>query len=518
MRQPQSINFCPCIRAGRTCQGYRDPQDMMFRDESQVLSTKRQRLAAVKKARHTVSLPPAKEAESSLVRVSSELPALEFSYKGSSPMSFLALDLGSSAEEQATCFFWRNYVLQEHRSHNGNFQYLSDLYSREEIGKSLSETIACLGLVGLSNFWKAPNIMRAAQSKYNSALQLVSSRLRNVEEAKADQTLVAVMLLGLYETNTCNSPQSMHSWTKHITGAAALLSLRGKQQLKTPIGHHLFVHLRTQVITNCVQRHVTVPPNISEWSQAALEYETEEEAVSTNLSEIAIKYCNLRASMSSFNDYSNSEYLIACLCSVDLEYSEFLNHCPISFIYSTMSLDRRSEEVFSDHYHVYSSIWTATVWNHYRCVRILVNELIIDQISYVLTHPEEYASSWESVSFYESQLLASNSTLQHLCHDICASVPFYLGYSVNASDRASRPPPKAVSGNLLLWPLYSAAVTRIVSDVMRDWVAGRLRIIADVMGIRQAAPLAYTLGLQQDLLEWEPGTENDGSGTLGRGT
>lgn len=245
----------------------------------------------------------------------------------------------------------------------------------------------------------------------------------------------------------------------------------------------------------------------------ALEYETEEEAMVTHLSRIAIDYCNLRASMSSFNDYSNSESLIKRLCSIDLEYVEFLNHCPISFIYSTVTLNERSEEVFSDYYHVYPCIWTAAVWNYYRCVRILVNELIIDQITYLLSHLEEFPSAWANVPFYESQLLSSNSTLQHLCHDICASVPFYLGYSVNAKDRASRPPPKAVSGNMLLWPLYSAAVTGVVSDVMRDWVVGRLRVIADVLGIRQAAPLAYTLGLKQDMLVWENESGDESTAT-----
>jgi hypothetical protein len=213
--------------------------------------------------------------------------------------------------------------------------------------------------------------------------------------------------------------------------------------------------------------------------------------------------------MSSFRDYSNSEYLIESLCAIDLEYTELLGRCPIPFIYSTVTMDEASDEVFSDHYHVYSSIWTATIWNYYRCVRILVNELILDQISHVLQHPEEFPSSWASVPFYQSQLLASNSTLQQLSHDICASVPFFLGYSVKPSDRASRPPPKAVSGNLLLWPLYTAACTGIVSDMMRVWVAGRLRFISDVMGIRQAAPLAYTLELKQDLLEWEGNSGED---------
>lgn len=42
----------------------------------------------------------------------------------------------------------------------------------------------------------------------------------------------------------------MESWTKHISGAAALLNLRGKQQLKTFIGHQLFVNLRGQVVSS----------------------------------------------------------------------------------------------------------------------------------------------------------------------------------------------------------------------------------------------------------------------------
>jgi energy-converting hydrogenase Eha subunit G len=107
--------------------------------------------------------------------------------------------LSTSAEEQATSFFFRNYVLEEQKYHNGHFQYLSDIYAREEIGESLADSVVCLGLVGLANFWKASNILISAKAKYNSALRLVSSKLRNIEEAKSDQTMAAVMLLGVYE-------------------------------------------------------------------------------------------------------------------------------------------------------------------------------------------------------------------------------------------------------------------------------------------------------------------------------
>jgi hypothetical protein len=108
------------------------------------------------------------------------------------------LELSTSSAEQATCYFFRNYVLED-KSTSGSFQYLHDIYSNELIGPALADSIEALGMVGLANFWKASDFQFHANRKYNSALRLVSSRLRNEEEARADQTLVAVMLLGLYE-------------------------------------------------------------------------------------------------------------------------------------------------------------------------------------------------------------------------------------------------------------------------------------------------------------------------------
>lgn len=110
------------------------------------------------------------------------------------------MDLSTSSAEQATCYFFRNYVLED-KSTSGSFQYLHDIYGNELIGSALADSIESLGMVGLANFWKTSDFQFHANRKYNSALRLVSSRLRNDEEARADQTLVAVLLLGLYEVS-----------------------------------------------------------------------------------------------------------------------------------------------------------------------------------------------------------------------------------------------------------------------------------------------------------------------------
>jgi hypothetical protein len=91
-------------------------------------------------------------------------------------------------------------------------------------------------------------------------------------------------------------------------------------------------------------------------------------------------------------------------------------------------------------------------------------------------------------------------------HDICSSVPFYLGYQPKDSQRRSstlQQHAKAVSGNMLLFPLYAAACTDAVSDMMRAWVAGRMSKIAEDLGIGTAAPLAKVLSEKKFITAWE---------------
>jgi len=42
----------------------------------------------------------------------------------------------------------------------------------------------------------------------------------------------------------------------------------------------------------------------------------------------------------------------------------------------------------------------------------------------------------------------------------------------------------------------------MVSDMMCRWVAGRLKMISEVIGIKQAGPLAHVLMKRQALLAW----------------
>lgn len=211
--------------------------------------------------------------------------------------------------------------------------------------------------------------------------------------------------------------------------------------------------------------------------------------------------------MSSFTDYTNSEYLVAEALKIDAELAMWVEECPLPYV-KTVQLRARAPDVFSDHYHVYTSVWLGTMWNHYRCIRILVNEIILTQLEHQCQR-DRYASLQRAPIFYDAIVRAQNAILIGLAHDICASVPYFLGYDPERPGAGPVDPrTRSITGNLLLWPLYMAACTEMVSDVLRTWVAGRFRTIADVMGIRQALPMAYVLSRKEDLIDWQADESN----------
>jgi hypothetical protein len=106
----------------------------MFRDESQGLSDKHRRSneaqAQVKAQRSRVTdLPSTSSAtDSQLALIASPQPA-QFQ-----PLPPLSISLMTSPEDQATCFFFQNYVLGGQDLSKGNLDYLSDIYSSEDGG------------------------------------------------------------------------------------------------------------------------------------------------------------------------------------------------------------------------------------------------------------------------------------------------------------------------------------------------------------------------------------------------
>ena len=105
-------------------------------------------------------------------------------------------------EDEATCYFFHNFLSNNQSSDNSPHAYstvLPILYRQESSFGVLPKIVDAIGLASLSNVKRSPEVMVAASQRYAGALRAINSSIQNSSSATTDQTLVAVMLLGVFE-------------------------------------------------------------------------------------------------------------------------------------------------------------------------------------------------------------------------------------------------------------------------------------------------------------------------------
>ena len=198
---------------------------------------------------------------------------------------------------------------------------------------------------------------------------------------------------------------------------------------------------------------------------------------------IITRLCALRA----VAERSRTDFGVIKLANlIDSDLEDWKNGLPPAFSYSRIP-SVRTDYVFSDTYYVYNTTMIAAIWNIYRCVRILTQEVITCWLSRSSMNP----------ALDESQRRQSEILLAILAYDICATGPFLLGVS-----RSSQPP-RAAAGTALLWPFYLVATMDLQLAGAHAWIITRLEMIGRTMGIKQAESLAYVLKTRKEITAWD---------------
>lgn len=503
--------------------------DLMFRDQSKEVACKVQRIKHKAKPKDSASVSVAAPDFCEVFRksVDSDISlASECLYDCWS-------NLEVSAEQQAVCFFFSNYVMEPSKPGKIVYDCLPTFYNQESGKSPLSCATAALGLAGLSYRRSEPRLLSAAKSTYSSALHLTNEALRNPVTAVTDATLISVLLLGLYEvclhpfnpftctelhqTNTCTAPPSMRAWLKHIGGATALLELRGKQQLDTEVGRRLFAYLCIQIVNFSVLRRQPIPSTILRLSESCPAMsEGYQTGITKKFFAISARHCILRAKIASSpsgTPATCTESIISEVLSIAADLQNWHFNLPLDYYpTSTVKISSLTSDVFSDYYHIYSDVPTATVMNNYRVLLILLHEIILTQSSHVCSSPIDineqnsfnYAPPPSYLAQIQRQVRRSQDAILDLIEQVCASVPFLLDYEycMRARRTLSEPHhPRAAGGNAIMWPLYVCAQIYFVSNSTRAWIIGRLNNIGAEMGVQQAKVMAKILLQRTEVTE-----------------
>jgi hypothetical protein len=111
--------------------------------------------------------------------------------------------------------------------------------------------------------------MQKARLNYGAALKHTQGMISDPEGAKKDSTLVAVLLLDIFEkiarsnigSGEGGGEEGSSVWKEagHLDGAMALVKFRGKNQFDSLIGMNLFQKLSSVILTSCLEKETEVP-------------------------------------------------------------------------------------------------------------------------------------------------------------------------------------------------------------------------------------------------------------------
>jgi hypothetical protein len=244
----------------------------LFRDESERTIQKARQIeqsnsVLIQETVTTCSRPPQISAPTSESKsLTSSFGPVSISYPLSQPIN----ELGAN-------FFFTKYTFNEPPFSSDYHDWLAQSYFEDGPNHVLRAAIEAVGMAGISNVSHAPHVASKSKEQYCKALAAMKQVSNDPVQAIADTTLMAVILLGLFEVHpnrldpilkelfltylqTVNFKtwDRYRYWAAHVKGATALLELRGQEQFTRERGGQLYVLIRSQIVSPAIDVHSLV--------------------------------------------------------------------------------------------------------------------------------------------------------------------------------------------------------------------------------------------------------------------
>lgn len=247
---------------------------------------------------------------------------------------------------------------------------------------------------------------------------------------------------------------------------------------------------------------VDLPPSFFDWCRASNEICTPEDQPASDLVLLISRFVNLSAYVRgvAFSDGRNgTANVIRQLLEIDRDMETWEAERTGSWLCTIKEVKGfPPEAVFRGQYHVYSDIWTARTWSHYRWARILIQEMILE---FVERYP---MSSLGFVSVTQQEKLVAN--INRLAVEILQSSPCHYK-DPRLSDEQQEivqvlggPSAGAVGVPAVVFHLKTAACAPGVSKEIWQWALNLMDTIWADLGMLHARSLAEVLRAHQDKL------------------
>ncbi|KAK4204442.1 hypothetical protein QBC40DRAFT_272857 [Triangularia verruculosa] len=533
-----------CIRVGKPCPGYRDQLSLMFRDESSKV---------IKRAHQQWGVPETSEqgegsrSSPTSSTSSSSSSTSPTSTSTASPLTWRRRNLVSESPRSTSSVitFKREtpevgYRVPKEISINAADRaiqfyiehYVIGLPDEPKVGQELQgrrwvhspatrEIMAAVGLASLSNINGDKQLSTLSKQHYGRALQSISSSImaKHVPEIDLDVILRTVIMMAMYEVVRGRDNQPAPGARTHIMGGAAILTSFLPFHPSQSEGLRGLLQMCFSMIasTQGAFQYTSPEPNIMIPSRP--EPQTGEGGLPGPFQH----WLSMGASMVTPTDRPSAELILPVKefvkLSVYVRSQHFIDgqQATTDMIHAALALDAQfgawedrqdgawtvteeqvgnnffpPEAVFEGRYHIYTDMYFARIWNHYRWARIMCSQLLLESVQRFPTSSSSLVS--------DQKLQQIQDCIVRLVRDTLISVPTHYRHPnlrpvhLEYLDKTQGGAVIGIAGiPTLLFEIKVAGVAPGILRHYRTWAMGVLETIWAKMGMYQARVLSNML-------------------------
>ncbi|OAL32767.1 hypothetical protein AYO20_07723 [Fonsecaea nubica] len=394
----------------------------------------------------------------------------------------IATSIDTPLVDRARAAFFSHYVLGFAKT----YDVLDRMGRQAPLDSHLAASVDAVSLAFFTFQYDAASAYKPARETYLSALPLVKSAVATTEFLASDSTLLAVLLLDLFEKITNRSPISSDAWMSHVKGALALVKLRRIQQLQTYIGLRLSVRLFTNMLISCVAGDFPIPPALVKL-RSDIQPHVDAKDPKWRVSGLVMKYANFRGQVK--EGVLAPSDIITQAKKLDSEFGSLAREMPPSWVSHRVSVPTGSPSVLEQYYDVYPDYFTAQTCNVIRIMRILLNNLIRTTYINIISGSTDNPPHGLNIAF-------ASHIIDTMAREICATGPQFSQRPAHSS------PFRKLHAYTLLFPFYVAAIFASPETKVRDWVIQQLKCLSRDFGLRNASVVAEVLEKRLNTSPW----------------
>ncbi|KAL1596606.1 hypothetical protein SLS60_009254 [Paraconiothyrium brasiliense] len=389
-----------CADKGYQCPGYERTIDRLFQDESAAVERK----AHKAKAKALIARDEREKAEKArraVVRMQEAIGA---------PLLCPLIDRGIA-------FFMMNYAAGIDQPPISSAAYNQHL-STHGFHPVVATAMTALGLAGTANLFMDSGLKREATAWYLDALKMTNKALTKPSEAKSDNTLLATMLLSVFEST--HNEFSFQGWLQHVQGSSSLIRMRGLAQFQTPAGRRMYMQTVGLLAMKCMGMGIALPQFVHEFNKEVEKWEDSHDP-GNRFFHVHIKAIDFRADILNHR-VTDLQTIVDRAIEIDEEAKKVFEAVGSEWNYLVETCDAGTPGVFGTEYHIYPHLASAQTWNWLRYIRIYIHDILRNALiaGFSSTPPIFVGKK------YMELLTDSTETLYKMQSDIFASMPQYL--------------------------------------------------------------------------------------------